>query len=87
MYIWIKIKQLGRQYNKWTDIIRLIREDLNKHRIYRHKQLKEKGAFDIDYKNIDYTNNRFEVGDVVHYVLDAPIDRKTGKKNFMENSE
>lgn len=77
-YMNAKEKQTGKRYNEWTDIIEIVREDLNKIRI---KQLPE-NIFKIKPPEFDLTANpKFKEGDIVYYALDYPQDALGNKQD------
>jgi len=77
-YMNAKEKQTGKRYNEWTDIIKVVRDELNK---IREKPLPE-NIFDISPPEFDLTATpKFKEGDVVYYALDYPQDALGNKQD------
>lgn len=81
--------ETGKQYNEWTDVTKIIREDLNKLR--KTKTITEKQAAtwkdgDIKAKEIK-TLPKFKIGDIVLRQLDKPrsaLNKPQNTENFRE---
>jgi len=69
-YMGTKEEDSGKTYNEWTDIVKIVRLDLNK---IRKKSLPN--IFKIDYKVPSTENAKYHVGDIVYYQLDKPMNR------------
>ena len=75
-YLNAKEQELGRDYNEWTDVVPIIREDLN---AIRAKA--EQDPFTKRYKQPNlYVRPEFEVGDLVHRRLEYPLRFIDSKK-------
>lgn len=61
-----KEKQLKRSYNEWTDIINIVRNDLNEYRKKTYDNPLPESTFDLG----EVGEAKFRLGDVVHYRLD-----------------
>ena len=62
----------GKSYREWTDIVNIVRKELNKIR-YRKAQYNEKTIFDHVDKLVNLTKDpKFKVGDIVHHLLSYP---------------
>lgn len=59
----------GKTYNEWTDIVSIVRKELNK---IRKKKLPD--IFKVDYKVPSTQKSKFKLNDVVYYKLDKPKD-------------
>lgn len=62
----------AKPYNNWTDIIDLVRDELNK--VRKRKAYTPKTIFQQVDKPVKTSGNKFKVGDVMYYALDYPID-------------
>ena len=68
-----KEKATGEVFKEWTEILPELRTELNKHR-------KRTLPNDPQYKFPDIsTQSKYKVGDVVHYLMEAPKDALGGK--------
>ena len=63
-------EETGKQYNEWTDVIQVVREDLNK---LRRKDPKSPFATDTQAFNTD-RQPKFKVGDIVYRQSDVPLN-------------
>lgn len=75
-------EKTGEEYTDWTDVIDLVRKDLNKYRkINLPKDWKTRSYSIFDTK----TEPKFKVGDIVHRALDVPrnaLDNEQNTKSF-----
>ena len=83
LYMNQKEMQTKKQYNDWTDIIDLVRIEINQ---MRKKDLNKLQKI-RDNKKMNYFHKepKFKVGDLVHYKLDEPknaLNNKQNTKNF-----
>ena len=63
-----KEAETGKRYKEWTDVVKIVRDELNKHRKVTLPKDPVYAAPDTRQKP------KFEVGDVVYRLLDAPKD-------------
>lgn len=77
-YMNAKEKETGKRYNEWTDILEIVRDELNKIRI---KPLPE-NVFDIPPPQFDLTASpKFKEGDIVYHAVDYPLDALGNKQD------
>ena len=80
-YMNTKEQETAKVYKEWTDIIDVVREDLNK---YRKKQ--EKDIFTHVYPAINANiKAKYKIGDIVHRILEEPknaLGKKQSTSNF-----
>jgi len=69
-YMSTKEQVSGKTYKQWTDIVNVVREELNKIR----KKILPDNIFDVDYKVPSTAKAKYNIGDVVLYQLDKPKD-------------
>lgn len=75
-----KEKETGKTYREWTDILSIVREELNKSKSIR----KDKDPFNVDFSEVKM-NAKYKIGDLVYYRSDVPLDANGNKqptKNF-----
>jgi hypothetical protein len=72
-YLNEKAVETGKDYFNWTDILPIIRDELND---YRERDLDELKEYqDTQFFDPDEAGDpKFEVGDYVHYKLELPVD-------------
>jgi hypothetical protein len=78
-----KEKATGKVYKNWTDVIDVVRKELNKHRDV--KLTKKEFADHVDAVPDFSKKQKFQVGDEVHRLLETPRDalgNKQPTKNF-----
>lgn len=63
-------EETDKRYNEWDDVIDIVRNELNK---YRKIPAKETADVDYGFPNVSH-QPKFNVGDVVHRVLEIPYD-------------
>ena len=72
-YLNDKSMEKGKDYSDWTDILDMVREEVNKYRVRdldKLRQYQDKRYFDPEVAG----DPEFNVGDYVHYKVDRPID-------------
>jgi len=69
-YMNTKEEASGKPYNEWTDIVKIVRVELNK---IRKKKLPN--IFKVDYQVPSTDDSKYHVGDVVYYQLDKPMNQ------------
>eukprot|EP00981_Chlorochromonas_danica_P002509 scaffold478_cov203-Ochromonas_danica.AAC.1 len=72
-----KEEETGKRYRGWTDIVDIVRKELNEH---RHKKLKSFNPDDYPPVSIDRLP-KFEVGDIVYEKLDHPENALGNKQD------
>lgn len=81
-YMNMKEAETGKLYKEWTDILAILRTELNKYR----KQKMPTYVSDFKYPFFaPSTNPKFKIGDIVHYKLDYPenaLGNKQPTPNF-----
>ena len=73
-YLNQKEKETRKQYREWTDVIDIIRKELNKIR-YTKPPYTEKTIFDYKDKPVNMKEEpKYKIGNLVHYKLSYPTD-------------
>lgn len=79
-YMNTKEKKTRKQYKEWTDVVDIVRTELNKIRKIKPPYT-EKTVFDYKDKSVDMKDDpKYKVGDLVHYKLSYPEDALGNKQ-------
>jgi chromodomain-containing protein len=81
-YMNAKEIETKRTYHEWTDVIDVVRKELNEYR--KVKMPKNASDYPYPYFNPD-KDQKYKIGDVVHYKLEVPenaLGHKQNTKNF-----
>eukprot|EP00981_Chlorochromonas_danica_P012133 scaffold4517_cov224-Ochromonas_danica.AAC.1 len=73
-YLNTKTIENNEEYYEWTDVLDMIRDELNKFRERDINKLKEYQRSVILKSNSENIKSKYQVGDLVHYALDRPMD-------------
>ena len=74
-YLNQKEQETGKPYREWTDILDLIRTELNRSKSIR----KDKNVYKVDFPEVKL-NPKYKVGDLVLYRSDVPLDASGNKQ-------